>query len=525
MRPQTTLRLALALSGACVAALLSLSTATAGSSATRAAIPLLRAGLAESISTLDVAKSGTAEHVTSLSLEQLFQIGPTGKLVPWLATGFSQPGPTVYVYHIRQGVRFWDGTELTADDVANSLNYYRFPGSLAGRIYTSVKSITAPSKFTVVVTLRHVDASWNYALSQYPSEIFEKNFQQKHKLTFGQPGTLTMGTGPWIIKSLDPTSGAELDANPNYWGGKVNIQHISIKFFADETSMALAMRAGAIDIVPQVHSAQSFAASSNTTLQSSPSCQEAFLAMNVNVAPWNDVHVRRAVAYAIDRTGIQNVYGAPTRPNYTLIPPQMLKPIASQAQINHLLKSINLYPHSIAKAKQELAQSQYPNGFTGSLVEPQFGVFIQVSQAIAGQLAAIGIRLTVQAVSLGDWAKSVTTPPRANYGADFFPSGCNSPDPSYYTFILGTKQLAAGGLNIANYAPPGLDAQIDSGTATTSDAKRFAIYSALLKRLSNDVPYVPLLTQDGNLGTTGKFKWPTFDANWYNRVWALEIKP
>jgi peptide/nickel transport system substrate-binding protein len=510
---------------ALAAALLSLSAAAASRSSSQATIPLLRVGLAESDSTLDQTKDDGAVHVTSAALETLQIIDHNGQLRPWLATSVTQPGPAVYVYHLRHGVKFWDGTGLTADDVANSLNYYRAPGSQAAYLYTSVKSITAKDKYTVVVTLKHVDASWKYAVAQYPSEIFEKAFQQAHKADYGKPGTLTMGTGPWIVKSLDPTSGAELDANPHYWGGKPSIQHISIKFFADETSMALAMRAGAIDIAPQVQSAQSFASSSNTKLQSSPSCQAALLGLNVNVAPWNDVHVRRAVAYALDRNGILKVYGAPAQANSTLIPPQMLKPIASQAQIDKLLKSINLYPHSIAKAKAELAQSKYPNGFTGSLEESQFGSVIQVSQAIAGQLAPIGIKLSVQTVSSGKWLADITTPPRDKYGAVFTPSGCNSPDPSFYAFLLGKKNLAAGGFNIANYDPPGLDAQITAGTATTSNAKRFAIYSALLKRLSNDVPYVPLLVQDGNLGTNGKVKWPTFDANWYNRVWALEIKP
>jgi peptide/nickel transport system substrate-binding protein len=326
------------------------------------------------------------------------------------------------------------------------------------------------------------------------------------------------------VKSLDPTSGAELDANPHYWGGKANIQQISIKFFSDETSMALALRSGAIDMAPQVQGAQAFASSSNTRLQSAPSCQAAFLGMNVKVAPWSDVHVRRAVAYALDRTGILKAYGAPAQANYTLIPPQMLKPIATQAQIARLLKSLNLYPHSLAKAKAELAKSKYPNGFSGSLEETAFGSVIQVSQAIAGQLAPLGIKLTVQTVPESKWLADITTPPRAKYGAVFTPSGCNSPDPSFYAFVLGKKNLAAGGFNVANYDPPGLDAQITAGTATTSNAKRFAVYSSLLKRLASDVPYVPILVQDGNLGTNGKYRWSTFDANWYNRVWPLEIK-
>ena len=77
----------------------------------------------------------------------------------------------------------------------------------------------------------------------YNAEIFEAKFAEDHKGTFGKPGTLVMGTGPWIVDSLDPTTGAEFSANPHWWGGKVPIQHISYKIFATETSLASAMRA------------------------------------------------------------------------------------------------------------------------------------------------------------------------------------------------------------------------------------------------------------------------------------------
>ena len=61
-----------------------------------------------------------------------------------------------------------------------------------------------------------------------------------------------MGTGPWELDSFDPTTGAEMSANPNWWGGKVPIQHISVKVFSNETSLELAMRAGEIDLDPYI---------------------------------------------------------------------------------------------------------------------------------------------------------------------------------------------------------------------------------------------------------------------------------
>jgi peptide/nickel transport system substrate-binding protein len=95
--------------------------AGAGSSATGAAsIPLLRVGTTGGASTLDPA-SHTGWWFAG-GLETLMQFGPNGKIRPWLAQSISQPGRATYVYHLRRGVKFWDGSEMTSADVANSLN-------------------------------------------------------------------------------------------------------------------------------------------------------------------------------------------------------------------------------------------------------------------------------------------------------------------------------------------------------------------------------------------------------------------
>jgi peptide/nickel transport system substrate-binding protein len=108
-----------------VAATMTVGVAAASPSAASrpaAQIPLLRVGMLRVVSNLDWARDGNAPALTSLSLESLVQFAPSGKIVPRLAASWSQPGPAVYVYHLRHGVHFWDGNELTATDVANALN-------------------------------------------------------------------------------------------------------------------------------------------------------------------------------------------------------------------------------------------------------------------------------------------------------------------------------------------------------------------------------------------------------------------
>jgi peptide/nickel transport system substrate-binding protein len=131
-----------------------------GGSAAAATNPLLRVGINYTVTTLDPAKNGYQFEIAPLIMETLLKMGPRGQLEPDLATSVSNPNPVTYVYYLRRGVKFWDGTELTSADVVYSWNYERAAGSDNASYFSSVKAIAADGPSTVVVTLAHPDASW-----------------------------------------------------------------------------------------------------------------------------------------------------------------------------------------------------------------------------------------------------------------------------------------------------------------------------------------------------------------------------
>lgn len=459
---------------------------------------------------LDQTKNSYAWAINRLSLEELTDIGGDGQIEPDLATSATQPNPVTYVYHLRQGVKFWDGDPLTAADVAYSLNYVRAPASQESTYFSSVKSVTTNGPYTVVVTLSQADPSVPYSIATY-GNIFEAKFATEHRGKFGESGVLTMGTGPWEVHGFDPTTGAELTANPHWWGGKVPIQKISFKFFADDTSAALAFRAGEIDFDPFIDGPASFAAASNASVLAAPSdCTNAQFSMNTQVAPFNDVHVRRAVAYALNRQDIISAEGGYAQPYDTFIPTEMLQRVASQAQINALLKTLPLYQFSLAKAKQELAESAYPHGFTAPVVVFVYGNVVSTAEAIAGELQKVGINLQVKAVTLAAWGNDVTGPP-AKRPTSYFTSGCTTPDTSGYDWLLGTQNLAEGQYNTANWAPPQVDTLLNEGLAAPTTAGRFAAYSKLLQTVAADVPYVPLFLHDNSAALSRGFTFPGYN--------------
>jgi peptide/nickel transport system substrate-binding protein len=514
------LQLALALVAVSAVGSVAGSVARAGSTVHKATtIPLLRVGDATGgISSLDPTRNEGSTFTGVF--DTLLRFTPDGHVVPNLAQSVTRPSPATYVYHLRHGVKFWDGHVMTADDVANSLNYYRFPKFQTATFYTSVKSVVARDPYTVVVTLKRPDSSWDSTLA-WQGGIFEKAFQQAHASTFGQPRTGVMATGAFEVQSLDPTSGLELTANPHWWNGPVNVKHVSEKFFADETSMALAFRAGQIDVAfPQAPIA--FASAANAKLVNAGAYIIGKLAMNYHVGPFSDIHVRRAVAYALDKNAIVNIAGVPARPVTTLIPPSQLQFLGTKTKVNALVKSVPTYPFSLAKAKAEMAKSAYPNGFSTSMDQINVGARVTISEAIASQLAAIGIKLTINVVSIPNWLTLVYGP--KTFPVMFSQTQLQGPDPSGWDAILGSDHAKQGGANTANYDPPIVDALIAQSTAVQNHAKRLAVYQKMLQRIAKDVAYLPLYQADSSVALASNFSWPTFSNTYYDVPWPLEIR-
>jgi peptide/nickel transport system substrate-binding protein len=499
------------------------STAAAPTPGGGATIPLLREGASTDFTNLD--QQDADDYVAANWFDNLLKVGPDNRVEPWLAQSVKQQSPTVYVYHLRRGVKFWDGDEMTSADVVNALDYYSASSSYVTSYYEDVQSITASGPFTVVIVLKHADAAWLPTLA-LTGGIFEKKFEEQHKSTMGQPGVGVMATGPYEIKSFDPTTGLQLTANPHYWAGRVMVKQISVKFFANDTSMALAFRAGEIDLAfPQ--SAQQFASPCGCHVISAPSDSSAGITMNVTIPPWNNVYVRRAVAYAIDRPAEVAASGDPSTPVYTVTAPVELRALGSKEQVNALLTSLPSYPYSLAKARAELAKSPYPHGFTATTYTLEFGVYTPETEVVAAQLAKIGIKLNIKELSFDGWIAKWAGPKTTGFWVVTNLTGGNGPDPNGdATEMLAGKYAAAqGGDNLADYNSPAVNTLLTEADSIGNKAERLALYGQALKIVASDVPYVMLYTHASDLALSPKFKWPGFNEYFYTSPWALSIRP
>jgi peptide/nickel transport system substrate-binding protein len=322
----------------------------------------------------------------------------------------------------------------------------------------------------------------------------------------------------------------QLSANPHWWGGKVPIQHITINIFSSETSEALAMRAGEIDVAFPLNGPPFASASGGTVLNWPAANDVGIFAMNTRLKPWSDIHVRRAVAYALNRTDIITADGGPTSagPDSTLISTQELRLLGSESHVNALLKSLPRYAFNLTKARQEMAESPYPKSFTTTTETRNFGGWVDICEVIAAELQKIGIKMKVDVLPSETWLTDIFGP--RTYGNVFTYWGAGNPDPGAEPgSLLGSENMKIGGGDLANYDPKSVDQLLARGDATSNPAARLAIYGDLLKKLATDEPYVPLFNINIFMALGSKFTLPASVRNQYvTHVfadWPFLVKP
>lgn len=315
-----------------------------------------------------------------------------------------------------------------------------------------------------------------------------------------------------MIDELDVANkSATFTANESYWGGESEFATLTPTGFADENGAALAFRTGEIDLI-FAGDIRSLEAAADTAVTTTPGTAQALFWMNSTVAPWDDVHVRRAVAYTLNKEEIINVSGASGEPVSTLIPPTQMLPVASEQVVEELIGSLPSFETDIDKAKEELAQSAHPDGFDAELTTPSFGGFAESAQAIEGQLQAIGINLTVTVVSDAEYL-TMFSKPHTDTPIQFSTFNNLSPDIGAMPRVtLSSSATAVGKNNFADYVNPQVDELVLAGDATTDPAEQFAIYSDILRIIAEDVPYVPIYAGNKSVALADGFEWSTFGA-------------
>lgn len=461
-------------------------------------------------------------EIQGLVVQSLVEAEPDGKPKPGLASSFEQPGPTTYVYHLRPGVRFSDGHPLTSADVVYSLERNITGKEVWTHTYwDGVASVSARGKATVVIKLKRPDAVWQDVMV-FTSPITEKAQLVKiGEKALGTPGNLPIGSGPWKLDSFTPQAGVQLSPNPYWTGTKAPARKINITVFKDEASLALALRSGAIDGTFGYGAPKTFASIPRVHQLTAPGTTETQIAMNVTRPPFNDAHVRRAIAYATDTKGIiQALYPGTATKDLTIVPESVFVGLGRSEQVKAVLSTVPKYNFDLAAAKRELAKSAYPHGFATTIyaAAPE-AALVSCAQILASDLAKIGITAKLHEVQPDEEQVEVNkltlavSPIYAVYA-----------DPEGILSSLITPS-AIPNPNLARYDNAEVNKLETEERETLNPVKRLALIARLLRVVEAEVPYVPVFTPDAFASVSEKYVFPTF-SNWtiLFRPWALDVK-
>jgi peptide/nickel transport system substrate-binding protein len=500
-----------------------------GIRAARAEIPQLTWALPEAIRGLDYTHSadGGTATVVSLGMEPLVRYDQLGRLTPDLAKSFSTPNPTTYVYNLRSGVKFWDGHPLTTDDVIYSLQQSasKAAGSQIAAFFSDVKSITATGPSQVTIKLTKPNPFFRYSIAV--TYIGEKEYWSNHLKDLGTSTGLNMGTGPYQFTSFTSGQSVTLTANPNYWGPKPEVQKVVINFITDPATLLLAVRSGQADgtfNIPQQQIGQ-YRQLSNSKVNLAPELRTAYLSLDTESPPFNDIHVRRAIAYALDKSGLVKAvlagYGqtAPAMP-----PPQQWGDLLSQSKVNAFYATLPKYSFSIAKAKAELAQSAYPKGFTATVPfpdsEPQLGKLVL---SLAQNLKQIGVTLKVKQLTSSAWFNILYSHPKP-MGMQVISWVPDYPDPADAAALIYNSAFATkNAFNTANYKNPKMDALLAKQQGSVSNAVRAKAIEGVLRLGAQDLPYIPVWYDEIGMALNSKYKISNFGPWYLYSPWAANI--
>lgn len=437
-----------------------------------------------------------------------------GQVAPSLAESWKETSPGVYDFQLRKGVKFSDGTPLTAEDVAYSLERHLDPkvASEAASYVAMVKSVKVTGENSVRVTLSQPSSAF-LATSALAWQVVPRKLAEAHPKDLGSPEVGTLGTGPYKVAKFSLTDGVTLVRNPYYWGAKPDLAKIEVRTISNPEALRLAIKQGSVDATADVpmRDARKWADIPGVTTGFYQGNTISFMSFDVTDAHLKDVHVRRAIAYAVDKDALVRLgtNGHGSAATALLTAPQIKTLYGDKGS-----PVTQTYPHDIGKAKAELAQSPYPDGFALTVPYASGRDDVLAMQAITSDLAKIGIKLTLENMPIDAYRARRMEHDRT--GVQLHSLTYGTPDPAeVLPDLLSRASAKPQGWNFAQYASAALDATLDK-MATTSGPDRVPFVDKILNEVADQVPYMPLYYVDLGYALSDRF---TFEVN----AWTIDV--
>jgi peptide/nickel transport system substrate-binding protein len=446
--------------------------------------------------------------VATMFFDALTDFDEDSRLQPALATSWKAVEPTVWEFKLRQGVRFHNGKELTAEDVAFTIGRVpavpNSPSSYA--IYTrAIASVEVVDPLTVRFHTRTPYPLLPTDLAQVV--ILDKDTHTGATTEDFNSGKAAVGTGPFRFVSFRSGDRIELQRNDDYWGQKPAWQRVTYRILPNDASRTAALLAGDVDFIDQVPTSDiaSLRRNDRVKLAEKNGLRIIFLALDnlqrenspfitdndgkpIGKNPLLDVRVRRALSMGIDRGAIASrVMEGAAAPSGQFLPPGSFGAVPG------------LEPQAldIEGAKKLLTEAGYPQGFRMTLHGPndRYMNDARIIQAVGQMWTRIGVRTAVEAQP---WSTFVARAGRQDLSAMLVGWGTSSGEASSpLRSLVATfdRDKGFGFSNRGRYSNPAMDAKLEEALRELDDARREALLQEATRLAMDDVGIIPIHIQ------------------------------
>lgn len=481
----------------------------------------LRLAVETDIRTLDPATSTDwdSQPLIRLLYHGLLDYDDQANLIPWLARelpSLSPDGRTL-TFHLRPGIRFSNGREVTAEDcvygieraldpatkswgdgflrgIAGSKAFQeargkdtalpKGPNGLRPRRAEprNVSGLRAKDRYTLEIELTApnpafpdiMTMTFTYPVPREAVEAAGEDF-------FRRP----VGPGPFVLKEWKRNLRMRLERNPRYTGPyQPHLDAVEILMSADEVVQQMMFERGELAFTPKIPDPDFIRMTTDPKWRDSvvvmPSNEVACFHLNTEMEPFDDRRVRQAMNYAVNKERILRLINGRGIPAYGVVPPAM-------PGFNPRLRG---YHYNPARARALLAQAGYPNGFTVPFWVSSNARTVKLSQALQQDLAEVGVKLEIKTV-----AANVASP--AYRKRRTLPIGYSGwymdyPDPGNFldTFLNGERITEDHCLNLAFYNNPKVNALLNRAGREQNRQRRLALYQEAEQRIVDDAPWI-----------------------------------
>jgi peptide/nickel transport system substrate-binding protein len=422
-----------------------------------------------------------SQKAHQLLYNALVRIDTDLRIVPELALSLERPDDVTYVAHLREGVKFHDGRELSADDVVYTFRSFLDP-AFRGRsgAYRLLASVEARDRYTVVFTLKEPFASFevNLVMGIVPAGSGNANERQP------------IGTGPYKLGSFVQDDRLALEPFDGHYAGPPSNRGVVLKVVPDDTMRGLELRKGTVDLVvndlaPDI--IWQLREEGRLQVETAPGSDYAYVGLNLRDPVLKHADVRRAIGLAIDREAIVKYL----RRGFASVAVGIVPPMSWAFE-----KDVSALRHDPAAARQLLDAAGFPDP-DGDGPLPRFRLTLKTSTsevyrvqaaAIQHDLARVGIAVDVKSSEFQTLFADVVRGNFQLYTLQFV----GVTDPDMLRRVFHSRQAPPAGLNRVFYSNPDVDELIDAATREVDDEQRRVLYAAVQRHIAEDLPYIGL---------------------------------